>query len=286
VVGLAVALASGSAKSEGNALLWALQAPGAGTTSYLLGTMHVSDPRVLDVGGATREALTSSHTAVFEIITNDELATTLLSAIVYSDGRNLETVLGPELFNKLKLVAQPYGLVPSVLKLMKPWALFTILSIPPEESFRQARGEPALDGWLQDLARRESVELMALETYEEQLAVFEDTPEDVQMAILRTVVEHKPEIEAQYEVMLQRYLDRDLEALFAVATGQENITSEALTRFNQRILHDRNNVMATRLLPLFHEGGYFVAIGAAHLAGEDGVLSQMRAEGFVVTPIE
>lgn len=52
------------------------------------------------------------------------------------------------------------------------------------------------------------------------------------------------------------------------------------------LITDRNRRMAERAMPLFESGGAFVAIGAAHLPGSDGVISILKRSGFTVTPVE
>ncbi|MBT5434227.1 MAG: TraB/GumN family protein [Alphaproteobacteria bacterium] len=282
VVGTAI---SAQAETVDTALLWHLDPSGATEPSYLLGTMHVSDPRVLDVPQPVLDALDQSHTAVFELITDGKVTASLASAMMISDGRTLEDIVGVELFSRVKNTAQPYGFIPSVLKMFKPWAVFTILSSPVDEVFRQARGQPSLDQWLQDRALSSGKTLLALETFEEQLAVFEGISEADQISILREVVDYKAEIDQQYERMLQSYVARDLQTLYEEAKAEDIGDQGLADRFNQHVLLGRNDIMAERMLPLVTQGGFFVAVGAAHLPGDNGLLEQMRAQGFTVTPI-
>ena len=81
VVGTAI---SAQAETVDTALLWHLDPSGATEPSYLLGTMHVSDPRVLDVPQPVLDALDQSHTAVFELITDGKVTASLASAMMIS----------------------------------------------------------------------------------------------------------------------------------------------------------------------------------------------------------
>ena len=54
-------------------------------------------------------------------------------------------------------------------------------------------------------------------------------------------------------------------------------------KIDKRLLEDRNHRMVERMLPRFDEGGAFIAIGAAHLPGESGVLALLERRGYTVT---
>jgi uncharacterized protein YbaP (TraB family) len=43
--------------------------------------------------------------------------------------------------------------------------------------------------------------------------------------------------------------------------------------------------MAARILPLLRDGGAFVAVGAAHLPGEEGVLARLESRGYTVSRV-
>jgi uncharacterized protein YbaP (TraB family) len=55
--------------------------------------------------------------------------------------------------------------------------------------------------------------------------------------------------------------------------------------FEQRIILDRNKVMAERAAPILANGNVFMAVGALHLPGKDGVVELLRRQGFTVTAV-
>jgi uncharacterized protein len=48
------------------------------------------------------------------------------------------------------------------------------------------------------------------------------------------------------------------------------------------LLTGRNATMAARARPLLQEGGAFIAVGALHLPGKDGLIERFRAQGYSV----
>jgi uncharacterized protein YbaP (TraB family) len=55
--------------------------------------------------------------------------------------------------------------------------------------------------------------------------------------------------------------------------------------FEQRIILDRNKIMAERAAPILATGNVFMAVGALHLPGEGGVIELLRKQGFTVTAV-
>jgi uncharacterized protein YbaP (TraB family) len=52
--------------------------------------------------------------------------------------------------------------------------------------------------------------------------------------------------------------------------------------FWTRLVDARNRVMVARMQPRLAEGNAFVAVGAAHLPGEKGILNLLARQGYTV----
>jgi uncharacterized protein YbaP (TraB family) len=51
------------------------------------------------------------------------------------------------------------------------------------------------------------------------------------------------------------------------------------------LIKDRNNKWMKVLPGLMKESSQFVAVGALHLAGPDGLITQLQNSGYKVTPV-
>lgn len=58
----------------------------------------------------------------------------------------------------------------------------------------------------------------------------------------------------------------------------------AAEAFRERLIDDRNHRMAERLIPLL-DRRLFVAVGAGHLPGEQGILRLLEQRGFTATRV-
>jgi uncharacterized protein YbaP (TraB family) len=86
-----------------------------------------------------------------------------------------------------------------------------------------------------------------------------------------------------YDTLLQDYLDRDIAAIFLLNDKYAQGDKRLAATVEQRIILDRNARMVKRMLPQLKQGRAFIAIGAGHLPGHDGVLGQLQRQGYTVS---
>jgi uncharacterized protein YbaP (TraB family) len=87
------------------------------------------------------------------------------------------------------------------------------------------------------------------------------------------------------ETMIVLYLDGDTGAFWpffraALPTGEG---SAGFAEFEETMITSRNRTMASRAKPFIDAGGAFIAIGALHLPGSEGVVALLREAGYTVT---
>ncbi|MBX9605571.1 MAG: TraB/GumN family protein [Gammaproteobacteria bacterium] len=254
-------------------LLWRLT-PAQGAPSYLLGTMHIGDPRVMRVMDIARPQFDQASRFVLEVALDDAALRGLGEAMFYRDGRRLRAVAGEALFDATEARLAAHGIAGPLADSIKPWAAFTTLSMPAESG-----AALPLDLALMAAAQAAGKDVVGLESVAEQVAVFEGVAETDQVEMLREVVCHYGVFQAELAEMIDAYVARDLAALVSQAERYANDAKDALM---ERLLFARNERMAARIAPLVDQGQAFIAIGALHLPGERGVLSLLEARGYRV----
>ncbi len=266
-------------------ILWKVQRDG-GPASHLFGTVHATDPRLRDLPEQIRQPFVAAREVVFELPDDPQGAALMARAMMLPAGRRLDDILGPELFAAVAEAAAPYGLPPEALRPLKPWALSSFLIFPPDELARIAGGEAVLDDWLKREAKRRGKAVYGLETFDEQIAVFDEMSEAEQVAMVRDLVADSAGAEALFAELLDAYLRSDTGALYAQMNDISGVSDQAAAeRFRQRLIFDRNATMVARMQPFLARGNAFVAIGAAHLPGEAGVLDLLERQGYRVTRV-
>lgn len=275
------------------AVFWRIEKAGA-SPSFLLGTMHLSDKRITTLSPAVETALKGSAKLVLEVgdLSPDALAAAMINSgtdLVYSDGRSLADHLTPEELAKVASVVAASGMPGDFARLLKPWLVSTLLAVSDCERRQVAQGANVLDMQLADQAKAASIPVAGLETINQQLAALSGIPEDEQLQMLRVSLKYAHRTDDMMETMLQMYLKRDMGAAipFQLALAKQmGIPASAFDGFQKMLLTDRNVRMSEGAKTALATGNAFIAVGALHLPGKQGLVNLLREAGYTVTPLE
>jgi len=81
--------------------------------------------------------------------------------------------------------------------------------------------------------------------------------------------------------MVQTYKEENLPAIYSGMTEDKYMDANA----RYWMLHVRNVNWANKMPDMMKKGSNFFAVGAAHLAGDDGLIKLLQAKGYKVEPI-
>jgi len=264
---------------DDSALYWKVLRDGK-TAGYLLGTIHSEDPRVLDFSQHFVDELESNQMFAMEMVPNLPTMARLTEYMQYPDGTTLESQVGPERFARLKSVLSAYQVPPGWIDHMKVWAVMMTLSVPPPET-----------GFFMDFslslrAAGAGLEVVGLETLDQQLAFLENMPMEFQLALLDNALDEYDRVDAIHSQMVDCYLEGDLAVLKQLSADQmQQLPAEAGQYFMAQGIDARNLRMVAALAPRFDGGRVFTAVGALHLPGEHGLVALLRARGFELEPL-
>lgn len=262
-----------------SSLFWALARDGE-PVGYLLGTIHSEDPRVLDFAESFSEQLSANQTFAMEMVPDLPTLTRLTEYMQYQDGTTLEARIGAERFARLQTALSDYRVPADWIARMKVWAAMMTLSVPPPQT-----------GFFMDFslslrAAGAGLEVVGLETLEQQLSFLEAMPMKQQLALLDQALDEYDRVEAVHTQMVDSYLAGDLQTLVSQTEEQlRDLDPEARSYFMEQGIDARNRRMLQALLPLLEAGPVFVAVGALHLAGASGLIAGLRSAGYELTPL-
>jgi uncharacterized protein len=268
------------------ARFWRVERDGV-EPSFILGTMHVTDPEITALSAPIEQAFDSARALAVELTMDATTQAKLAKAMIASDFAWMDQRLDQRQRQLLEEVAGQYDITVAQLRLLEPWAVAAMFSFPPAELQRQMNGQQPLDLQLMERAKAAGKKLIALEKVEEQLQAFTDYSEQEQIQMLTQTLESVRRIEEDFARMKSAYLEGNLADLSTLADeGFAQLDPALSGQLQQRLIKDRNRHMADRLEPLLNQGRLFVAVGALHLPGDGGVLNLLAQRGYRITAAE
>ncbi len=250
---------------------------GSGPVSYVFATLHADEPEVVSLPEAAERALRETPVLVLELVPDQEAGERAMAAMLLPEGKRLRPLIGSELFEQTFQAVARLGLGEAALEGLKPWAVATLLSLPPAAS-----GE-FLDQRLYNRARGEGKAVLGLETVEEQLGLFDQLSLELQRGLLEEALAEQGRFPDLYRALRDAYLREDLADLVRL-NGEYLAGGDVELRafIQQRVIEDRNRRMVDRLEGMNAEGSWFLAVGALHLPGELGILRVLESRGWRV----
>jgi uncharacterized protein len=286
-------MAQAAATENAGALLWKIERTGH-PTSYLFGTVHLTDERVTKLSPAVEQAIGQSKTIALEVSDVSDKATATVIAqsaplVMFTDGRRLDGLLSGTEYDTVMKVLSRSGMPSDLAALFKPWIVTLILSVSDCERASVQQGARVLDMKLAEVGKTLGMQVVGLETIPEQLQALASVPEPQQLDMLRASLKFADRTNDLMETLVQLYLDRKISAAmpFQIALAKQvGIGDDAFAGFQEKLLTDRNVKMRATAEPLLEQGSVFIAIGALHLPGKQGLVALLREAGYTVTPIE
>lgn len=289
---LAEAERQARATPNGNGLLWKVTADN-GRPSYLFGTMHSADPRIAELPEAARAAFTEADTVLIETTetldpANAVKAMAELSELtLLAEGERLSDWVEPENRESLREAVTARGMPLAAADRLQPWLVAASIANPLCELAAKQAGKPVLDARIGLDAREAGKKLVGLETIEEQFRAIAAVPRAFHVAALNETLRLGALADDLMETTKLLYLSGRTAMVLPLirVVSPETYRGKGNAEFRQLLVTRRNAVMAERAAPHLEKGGAFMAVGALHLPGEDGLVELLRAEGFTVTAV-
>ncbi len=256
-----------------NHLLWRISGNGLPGSSYLFGTMHLTDKRLFYFGDSLYAAMERSEGFAAELDMNS-MFTHYINYITSDDKAKtyLEDVVDKATLQKHKEKLEK--------KFRKPISKITTDDIESEEErmigeyLRAGEMSTFMDAYLFDIADRQGKWTGGIEDPMDQFGIRDDlVPEDR----IEAMFEKKQLKDRGLEWMIRTYLNEDLELI--------DRTEQIWKGAKDVILINRNGKMSYRIDSLARIRTVVFAIGAAHLPGDSGVINLLRQKGYTLTPV-
>lgn len=258
-----------------------------GRTAHLFGTIHIGTPAFFPLDMATTRALAQSSELVVELDASqaEKMQTALQHYAVLPQDRTLDASLPPKLRKRLHTQLDAFGIPQQAVQPYKPWmAMFTLMV----GAFHQYGFDSAYatDLYLIALAKGLGKSVGELEGIDYQFQLFDDIPHKDQLVFLDEtlkLIEHQ-QLRADTEALVSAWLKSDAQALQQLSLKSLQDTPRSASWMKTKLFSERNLRMAEKIDQMLTQGHTpFVAVGALHLTGEDGVPALLEKRGYRIT---
>lgn len=277
--------------SPDTSLLWKISGNGLKKTSYLFGTHHLVPISFLDSVPEVVTAFEVTEQTVGELDMSNMAAMQMqiMGAAMMPQGVTYESLLPPEEVQLIdSTLTDLLGMGLNQLGQLKPAMLSNLISITLYQKFYpDMTGEENIDLHFQQEAMKRSRPVVALETAEDQIEVLLNSGTlERQAELLACMVKHPELLKDQMDELQRAYYAQDVGALQALYEKEvPNDPCPSTEEEKNALNKDRNEKWLAQLPAIMEESASFVAVGAMHLPGDDGLIKGLRDLGYTVQAV-
>lgn len=278
-------------KNNETSLLWEISGNGLEKSSYLFGTHHLAPITFLDSVPGLQESFMLTQQLVGELDMNNmgEMQMKLMSESLMPEGttydslldRNDIVLLDSMLINTVGVGLERFGQ-------MKPALLNNLITLTLYQKFYPRETvEESMDEYLQKQAEKYFRPVIGLETIDDQIyALYNSQSLERQAEMLMCMVKNPDLLKDQMDELQAGYNTHDLkriEELYSKDLPNDPCPS---TQEEKDIMNKNRNLKWLERLPEIMSGKpSFIAVGCAHLPGNDGLIEGLRNLGYKVKPV-
>jgi uncharacterized protein len=281
---LDMGMAAWDGPKKGTPALWHVEGPNGGE-GWLFGGIHALPSDLKWISPKMKKAMDRSDRLVLEVVGLEDSAeiTKTFQQLGNSPGQPpLADRLPPELRDKGEALRAASRLSPKRFETLESWAAAISLAGAATANLAMVR-EEGVERVLAARYRRRDKPVIGLETPARQFTYFDQLDEADQRAMLESVIADADNAPRAYRDMVTAWLKGEPEKLAEAA----NRGLLQRPQIRERILVRRNRDWAAQIEDLLNLGARpFVAVGAAHLAGDDSVQALLEAKGYTITRVQ
>lgn len=261
-------------------LLWRIDSRNLEHSSYLFGTMHLIQEKYWYFPNELKERIENSDKLVLEIAglpsPSESLELITLDEGSFFDFFNQEQTDSIYIFLEEQL-----GLNKELVNLsfsnLKPFALVQLVTAQQfgseTQSYELSMGE---------IAKQKEIELIGLETAEEQIALFDNLSKNEQTEMVMDVIRTFDGYTEQLDELQALYRRQRIDSLYYLVQNE----AENLGPTEAQLIDNRNQNWIPKIEKIIKKNKAFIAVGAAHLYGKEGIIELLKKENYVLTPIQ
>lgn len=268
--------------SQGQGLLWKVERSDLVRPSYLFGTIHMISADKFELPNELLKVAKEARKHVFEANLSD-LGMGMMQKLMLPEGKSIQDFCSEEHYNRIKsFFIDSVGMSSmefAMMSKMQPVFLSQAVAAPTDGLESGELKSYELE--LMKVSQEYDKSIEGLETIDDQIGFLKGVSMKEQIEMLLSSIQSVSHAMDQMEELESLYTSKNLDS---IANFMQSETGE-YESFNSVLLDKRNADWIPKLEQYFQESNIFIAVGAAHLAGSKGIIEQLRAKGYAVTPI-
>jgi uncharacterized protein YbaP (TraB family) len=266
------------AQSNHASLLWEISGNGLKKPSYLFGTIHLIAEQDFFFPKYMEKALKKSKKLIMEVDLTDVMGQiNVMQLAMLDSGKTLADLYSIEDYEFIRQTAfDSLQMNIERFKFMKP--IFV-----QQQLFAQnvvSGGMKSYELHLLSLAVKFRKQTGGLETADEQLRILDSIPLSAQAAMLHEGLKNIHLQRKQLAKMVQMYKSQNVEGMYQMLAEGEEVGAHA-----DALLANRNRKWIPLIENEIKKQSIFIAVGAGHLGGPDGVIQLLKQRGFLLRPV-
>jgi len=249
-------------------------------TSYLFGTMHLLESSYVDTIPRVMAALRGADVVIGEIILDSTIMGDMIAEM--TSGAPLDSLLSKKDYALVgKEVMRVAKLPMMFLNRLSPVMIYALLL---ETLYQQAHPENhksgiAMDLFFQQEGKRLKKRVIGLESAQSQESLLADSlPVEDQIEELLDLVKHEKKSMKEMDRMLHEYEAGQIQQIL----DDPELGSMSKEQ-GEALIYERNRKWLEELPDILAHQRAFIAVGAGHLAGKDGLVEGLRRMGYDVS---
>lgn len=261
-------------------LLWRIDGGNLKHPSYLFGTMHLIQEEFWYFPDELTQRIEHSDKLVLEIAGIPTPAESI-ALITLTEGSFFDFFLPEQLDSIYTFLNEHLGLNKELVDLsfsnLKPFALVQLVTA---QKFGSKTKSYEIS--ISQIANDKEIENIGLETAAEQIEIFDSLSNETQAEMVMQVIREFEESGKELDVMQELYRRQRIDSLYLMIQSQagEFGPTEA------QLLDNRNKNWIPKIEKIIKKNKTFIAVGAGHLYGENGIIELLKKENYVLTAIQ
>lgn len=269
----------------GSSLLWEVSGNGLSSPSYLFGTIHLIPEKDFFTGKAIEAALAKSNKLVMEVGNIDDMgaALSVTGSMTLEEGSIIDHIDSSKFALLIAGVQEHLSMDSGTFMMaygkMKPMGLYTL---GMQLDALKMKGMKSYEKYFMELAFHHNIPSDGLETIDFQASLFNKISyNDVVDNLLQGF--EKGFEDGGYTELVAAYRKNDLDVVMEMMTETGDVMME---KYREDFLDGRNKRWIPIIEQMTKKEVCFIAVGAAHLPGEFGVINLLRKAGYTVKPLQ